>query len=181
MSEKLLVCALDLETSGLDEQKDQVLEVGAIFGEIYEGEFNEWHAIQAVLRLDSDVRAWEPSVVAMHVANGLLPLTTSPEARSPELVDSMLSAYAAYEPNSKWVLMGQSVHFDLRFVRRIFPQFASHLSHRVLDVSSILMMCRSMGMPDLPTMNAHRAMNDVRESLRTYALCVDFLQRGVEK
>jgi oligoribonuclease len=176
------VCALDLETSGLDEQNDQVLEVAAIFGKIVDGKFvpgttssRRPHTVNLVLPLITDIEKWHEVVLAMHTSNGLLAEAIKAKkangawARTFDAVDQALDhAGPALPYKGKITLLGNSVHFDLRFVRRVFPRFAASLSHRVIDVSSTRLFCEGLGMVTEKADPPHRAMPDVLASIAQY-------------
>lgn len=169
------VCALDLETSGLNEQKDQILEVAAIFGSIKDGKFTERKRFVRVLPLITNIEDWDEKVVEMHSANGLIA-----EALKAKKADTYENAFSRCDRElqgnapslptykARWTLLGNSVHFDLRFVRRVFPVFAGHLSHRVIDVSSTRLFCEGLGMATEHTTPPHRALPDVLSSITQY-------------
>lgn len=155
------VCALDLETSGLDEQGDQVLEVAMRLGRLTPSGWDP---------------ASRPFLPCMATTTGCQAVTARKTAENLglEQCDQALLASLEYFPHTeaaaaKFTLLGNSVHFDLRFVRRLFPKFAKRLSHRVIDVSAISLFCQSLGMPKPEGAPAHRAMADVDESLRLLA------------
>lgn len=77
--------------------------------------------------------------------------------------------------DSKVVIAGNSSHFDLSFLRAHLPRFAARLSHRVFDVSAMSLLARSMGMPRLPKAERHRAKVDVEESMFQAQLISDWL------
>lgn len=180
ISELEHICALDLETSGLNEQREQVLEVAAIFGAIRNGEFVETARFHRVLPLETDIMEWHPVVLDMHTKNGLLveAMTERNMLRKLELLKSALSnadrALAAIaNPNEekepeKYTLFGNTVHFDLRFVRSAFPRFAENLSHRCFDISAIRLFCETLGLPYQQDPPAHRAMADIEGSLQLF-------------
>jgi hypothetical protein len=78
------------------------------------------------------------------------------------------------------VLAGDSVHFDLGFVRYHMPTLAKRLSHRVYDVSAIKLFCRSLGMPKIERKEdpVHRAAGDVLRSIEHAKYCADWLARN---
>lgn len=181
------VCALDLETGGLNEQDDQVLEVHARFGRITsDGWRDSSLAFSRVLPLVDDVRLWHPVALEMHAKNGLLVEAMAARAGQNQAADFADSFHKCDEElvnlavafsqtfdvrndKARITLLGNTVHFDLRFVRRVFPRFARMLSHRVIDVSTIRLFCQSLGMPKPDGEPAHRAKADVDESLRLLA------------
>jgi oligoribonuclease (3'-5' exoribonuclease) len=205
VSELEHVIPFDLETSGLDEQNDQVLEVHMRVGAIRSGGYTDYgtpDGITIVLPISSDVRLWHPAVVSTHTKNGLIVeshklladlakhvredcsgteelletecMTEIACAEALEEADELLCSYLdcsyplGQKPAPKWTLLGNSVHFDLRFVRRLFPQFAARLSHRVIDVSAVRVFCESLGLPYIKDEPAHRAAADVTESIKSF-------------
>jgi oligoribonuclease (3'-5' exoribonuclease) len=185
------VCALDLETSGLDEQHDQILEVAAVFGSFVDGAFVEKGRVQRVLPITSTIENWHEKVLEMHSKNGLLAeamkvrkaclekVYGDPLRDVVESLDRHLAGFRC-DVGQKWTLLGNSVHFDLRFVRRVFPAFAKKLSHRVIDVSSIRLFCESLGRPYVKGEVAHRAMADVEASLKEFAACQQWIRDTFE-
>lgn len=81
-----------------------------------------------------------------------------------ELCEAYSAARAA-ATDRRVVIAGNSVGFDLGFLRVHMPTFAGRLSHRVFDVSAWSMGVRSMGMPRLEKKEAHRAMKDVESAI----------------
>jgi oligoribonuclease len=170
------VLGFDIESSGLGEQTDQVLEVAAIFGSFRNGEFVEATRLQRVLPLQSNIEDWHEAVLEMHTKNGLLAEAVALTKRLRVKpggcddyrfdLDKQLALTASVRPKDrKWTLLGNSVHFDLRFVWRLFPELSKHVSHRVIDVSSIRLFCEMLGRPYVEGEAAHRAMADVEASL----------------
>lgn len=194
------VIALDLETTGLDEQAEDVLELYCRFGSICAGEFTPCATEsekQFVFPTMSNVETWNDIVLKMHSANGLLAeciamrrtLLSGDERRDGlsrtkgyfHDVDMTLAKRADYllPPKQKWTLLGNSVHFDLRFLRRLFPEFSKRLSHRVIDCSAIRLFCEALGRPYEKGAEAHRAKADVEESIRLFNDCHDWCRAQV--
>ena len=92
-------------------------------------------------------------------------------------LDQALAKRAQYllPPKTKWTLLGNSVHFDLRFLRRHLPEFSKHLSHRVIDCSAIRLFCEALGRPYNKSEPAHRAKDDVEESIKLFYDCRDWV------
>lgn len=208
ISELENVIGFDLETSGLDEQNDQILEVHAKPGRIVNGRFKthafgNWSGLTIVLPISTDVRLWHPAVVEMHTRNGLIveahntladlmthirddckdepiemaDMTEIVCGAAVEYADDALAAmFPKLAGGAKWTLLGNTVHFDLRFARRLFPLFAANLSHRVIDVSSIRIFCETLGLPHVKGEPAHRATDDVLDSIRLFERCAEFVK-----
>jgi oligoribonuclease (3'-5' exoribonuclease) len=77
-------------------------------------------------------------------------------------------------------LAGSSVHFDHGFIKHWWPQLASRFSHRHYDVSAVKLFCESLGMPRLPKAEAHRAREDILESIAHARECVRWLAVAAE-
>jgi oligoribonuclease (3'-5' exoribonuclease) len=114
---------------------------------------------------------------AMHEKSGLL----AECARSPTTmgeVEAHLLTLIEGEPergDDKPTLAGSTVHFDRGFLRVAAPRFTARLSHRHYDVSAVKLFCESLGMPRIPKAQAHRALEDVAESVDHAQRCVLWL------
>lgn len=164
----------DLETTGLDPHKGKILEWAAVLADDgRDGDFSEVQAFHSPIfyaDVDAEVLPFcDDFVRKMHTDNGLLDeirrqLTSSPI----DEVDEFLAQLAG-GPKSNVMLAGNSVHFDLGWVRVHMPKFAACLSHRVGDVTTMISIDKLWGRGVLGerVLPAHRALDDVRQSLRT--------------
>ena len=167
---------IDLETSGLRPDQDVVLEIAVSLADL-SSPFDARPAYHAVLYA-RPAKTLDPKVLEMHTKNGLFAECAGPGARSDfDRIEEELLALVpdVDDPNEKPVLAGSSVHFDHEFLKDEFPKFAARLSHRHYDVSAVKLFCRSLGMPKLPRAEAHRAKDDVLESIAHARLCAGWL------
>ena len=78
-------------------------------------------------------------------------------------------------------LAGNSVHFDLKFIEKYLPKFASCLNHRLLDVSAVSESVYRMfpeAYANRPKKNyAHGAEGDILESIQEYQYYQQFFKR----
>jgi hypothetical protein len=121
-----------------------------------------------------------PEARAMHAESGLLAECGRATTTMGEVEDYLLTLVHG-EPergDDKPTLAGSTVHFDLGFLRAHAPRFAARLSHRCYDVSAVKLFCESLGMPRIPKGNAHRAVDDVVESVRHARQCADWLSKS---
>jgi oligoribonuclease (3'-5' exoribonuclease) len=195
------VVPADLETGGLNEQGDEILEVHIRRGHIRGGRFVEGARLNVVLPLQSNVYEWHPAVMDMHTKNGLLAechkLTHEAAKKwggrdgtsEHKMIMAMHEAREAAEhamillcpplpEGQSYTLLGNSVHFDQRFFRRVFPAFSKRLSHRIIDCSTVRLFCESLGRPYVKGDPAHRASADVDHSIRLYEDCYDWVKAG---
>jgi oligoribonuclease len=174
---------LDLETTGVDESADPILEIGAILTSI-EPPFAELAEAQVVTGagLDPDWRdRMNATVLEMHTGNGLLAAVA--ESRSTVADAAQRIIAQLLEPHTRphrVLLAGSGVgHFDRRFVAAQMPALDAWLQYPCLDVGVIRRGFGIVGRPDLVPASGqgaakpHRALEDARLHLtewRHYAL-----------
>jgi oligoribonuclease len=186
MSDKKTVLVwVDLETTGLDERKGvgEILEYAVVLTDI---ELNEIDAVEGVITHDmnwvNDIM--NDYVVEMHTKNGLLQEILEASSKSGDLfghaaiaqAEKMLVGWLLRHKTEDtiFVIAGSTVSFDRRWLKEHMPEFESMLHYRQLDVSVY-----KVGFPTIfgdGTSEAHRAMPDIRESIRKHWLMRDIMR-----
>lgn len=167
---------LDLETTGLDPQKCTILEAAygvASLEDPFTLTEGAEYVIHHMRREGDDV---DPFVVDMHTKNGLwidCQRSTLTMRDVEERLLEVVPDIADWE--DKPTLAGNCVGFDHGFLKRHTPKLAARFHYRYYDVSSVKLFCRSLGMPQLPSGETHRAMDDVDESIAHAKACADWL------
>ncbi|MFO8075742.1 MAG: oligoribonuclease [Egibacteraceae bacterium] len=160
---------VDLEMSGLDPDRDVILEAAVLVTDgslerVVEGPDLVLAAPEEALEGMVDV------VAQMHAASGLTEAVRASTVRMDDAEEQLLAFVAAHVPEARTApLAGNSVHADRAFLRRYMPAFESHLHYRNVDVSTLKELCKRWR-PDVLEASAvkaggHRAMADIRESL----------------
>ena len=154
--------------TGLDTQRDQIVEIACIVTEADLTELDE--GISLVIRPDDEPLAgMDPVVVRMHTESGLL--DEIPQGTTLEDAQAQVLAYVqGHVPEArKAPLAGSSVYVDRGFLARYMPDLDTHLHYRLVDVSSIKELARRwyprvyFSSPEKK--GNHRALGDIRESI----------------
>jgi len=159
---------VDIETTGLNENDGEILEVAAcVVDDGPAGTFEVVDSFETIVR-PASMPGMHEVVAAMHLKNGLLHAITRGEGLPTAEADEMFAAFVAqYVPEGRSVeLAGASVHFDLRWIKRHMPKFAARLSHRVFDTSTLKSAARVWGDVTIKNpIDGHRAMPDILGSI----------------
>lgn len=129
---------VDLESSGLDLERDHILEVGAI---LTDDELNELTGYQAAIQLTPaaiqriKTDKW---IQDTHLENGLLKeckhSTVTLRDAELEIIDSVLLKNDCV-PGEVMLAGGGVSHFDMAMIRRLMPELTTWLAYFMLDVS----------------------------------------------
>lgn len=177
-----LIVWIDTETTGLDPDRDLLLEVAVV---VTDNALRELGATSVVIAPEhgavADLLAcMDPFVTAMHSSNGLISELDSPAALPLDAADRWIAAHidqAAAGAAGPFLLGGNSITHDRGFLDRYAPQTFSRLHYRSIDVSSIEQDMVRDGYADeiaaerrrtAPAGN-HRALGDIRDSVRQLA------------
>lgn len=172
MTRSDLIVWMDLEMSGLDVERERILEVAVLLTDwelevVAEGPELVVHQDDALL---AGMDAWNTE---HHGASGLterIRSSTIDERQAEERVLAFLREHVA--PRTA-PLAGNSVWQDRRFLARYWPRVDAWLHYRIVDVSTVKELVRhwhpevAAGAP--AKKDAHRALDDIRESIAELA------------
>jgi len=160
---------LDMEMTGLDPDRERIIEVATI---LTDGQLNEI-AIgpELVIHQPDEVLAamddWNKS---HHGASGLIDRVKSSTVTDAQAEEQTIAFVNAHVPaKERPVLAGNSIHQDRRFIRRYMPALEKRLHYRMVDVSTIKELARrwfpSLINKQKAKKETHRALDDIRESI----------------
>ncbi len=168
---------VDLEMTGLDVEKEVVIEIAAIVTDLDFNERETYHAVvqQPQSYLDN-MDDWNR---AHHGASGLTALV--PNGVAPSLVEDQLIAlverhFPAKNRGDFPVLAGNSIGQDRLFINRYFKRFASKLHYRMLDVTSWKILFKDKFNREHKKGDQHRALDDIRESIAELKYYLQFVK-----
>lgn len=155
---------IDLEMTGLDPDKDRILEVAAI---ATDWNFTELATFEAVVHQSDEIldtmNEW---CIAQHGASGLTDKVRA--ARDDDAtVEANLVAWVKehFDSDTKILLAGNSIHMDRRFIERQWRTFDALLHYRMLDVSAWKVVFEGKYRKKFAKPEAHRALSDIRGSI----------------
>ena len=160
---------LDMEMTGLDPDKERIIEIATILTdgqltEIAVGPELVIHQADAILAAMDD---WNKS---HHGASGLterVKASTVTDGDAEAQTLAFLNEHISQKERP--VLAGNSIHQDRRFIRRYMPALEKRLHYRMVDVSAIKELARrwypAIIAKQPPKKETHRALDDIRESI----------------
>lgn len=177
MGKKAKLLWVDLEMTGLDPEKDRIMEVAAI---ATDWKFNPVDSMTAVVKVDSKVIKermvgdfWEKnkesydSLVGQNESG--LP-SKEVEKKLLEFVDKNFSGTI--------YLAGNSIHQDRRFIAREWKELDEKLHYRMLDVSAWkIFFENAMGVFFTKAEN-HRALDDIEGSIDELKYYLSYVRKS---
>ncbi len=158
---------MDLEMTGLDPEKERIIEIATIITDSSLAILAEGPVIyvkQDPALLDS-MDEWNTE---HHTASGLVDLVKTEGVTEAEAEAKTLAFIAAWVDEGVSPLCGNSIGQDRRFLVKYMPKLEAHLHYRNLDVSTIKELAVRWR-PDVSEgvvkEGAHRAINDVKDSI----------------
>nr|BFD59065.1 oligoribonuclease [Bdellovibrio sp. CKG001]BFD62443.1 oligoribonuclease [Bdellovibrio sp. HM001]BFD67652.1 oligoribonuclease [Bdellovibrio sp. HAGR004] len=156
---------IDMEMTGLDVEKEVIIEVAAIVTDL---NFKELATFETVVKqpqkyLDN-MDAWNTE---HHKKSGLtakVPFGMEPDQVEAKLVDMVKKHFP--DPNERPVLAGNSIMQDRLFINKYMPDLAARLHYRMVDVSSWKVIINNKFKYVYQKSNKHRALEDIRESIQ---------------
>ena len=159
---------VDLEMTGLDCDKDAIIEIACI---ITDGDLN-------IVATSPDLVINQPKDVMDNMAewctehHGKSSLTEQVLQSKISLQDAEDIIYnfvCQYTAKGVCPLAGNSIHVDKQFLEKQMPSVIRHLHYRIIDVSTIKELCRRwypLEYSKCPRKKMlHRALDDINESI----------------
>jgi len=158
---------VDLEMTGLDAQKDVILEVAA---EITDFNFKTLGSYEA--RVKHDKKTVVPLFQANTWYRDEVPenrddfLRTLDSAKPSDIVESELVDFVTeHFGNEPAILAGNSIHNDRAFIKFWWPSLDLKLHYRMLDVTSWKTIMENKFEVSFDKKQTHRAFHDIQASI----------------
>ncbi|XP_030020465.2 probable oligoribonuclease [Manduca sexta] len=160
---------VDLEMTGLDIEKDHILEIACL---ITDADLNIVATGPDLIihQPDDILNGMGPWCVAQHGESGLTEASRKSKVTVADAEKQVLEFVSAHAPEKKCPLGGNSVYMDRLFISKFMPELNNYLHYRVIDVSTIKELARRWYQKEFSNMPQkkfeHRSMNDILESVQ---------------
>ena len=165
---------LDTETTGLIPQQHKLLSVGIIA-------FNEFapvaHTEVIINHLEEEVISlMDQKVTEMHNKSGLIDKVKASTTKLAEAEIALIDFVKRHSlPNVKNILIGNSIGFDVSFLKEHMHYLNKQFYYRVIDVSSLNILAREFkpelaAIVDSNKVWGHTALADCYETLKEFRL-----------
>jgi oligoribonuclease len=168
---------VDLEMTGLDPQKDVILEIAA---EVTDFSFKTLDSYETLIkqRRDTVVARMQANIWWKdypgnrdHFLNSLETGKSLLQAEQ-ELL-TLIDKHFGTEPA---ILAGNSIHNDRLFIKKWWPALDLRLHYRMLDVSSFKILMQGKHEVVFEKPEAHRAFDDIQASIAELQFYIDWLK-----
>lgn len=166
---------IDLEMTGLDPEKDKILEVAAIATNM---DFEEVGRYEAVVKVsDTLIKKrmvgdfWEKN----HESRDAL-ITQNKNGKPVSEVEKELIDFVDKNFGTTVYLAGNSIHQDRKFIEREMPTLNQKLHYRMLDVSAWKIYFENAKGQKFTKRDKHRALDDIEGSIEELKWYLTFLK-----
>ncbi len=171
---------IDMEMTGLDVNKEVVIEVACIVTDM---NLKELDCFETVVKQPQNyLDAMDTWNTEHHKKSGLTAKVSS--GMEPEMVElKMIDLINKHFPESKIdlkkrpILAGNSIAQDRLFIDKYFKNLSARLHYRMVDVSSFKIMLTNLFNIDYKKQNSHRALDDIRESIGELRFYLKHIQK----
>lgn len=166
---------VDLEMTGLDPETQHIIEVAV---KITDFDFTELASYEALIHQPDEVfeNATEWNKQHHGTPGGLFERAKMQGKPEQEVVSELSGLIREQFGEEPAVLAGNSIHQDRRFIRQWWPNVEKLLHYRMLDVSSLKIYMQGKYNLDFEKKEAHRALDDIEESIAEWQFYMDWLK-----
>lgn len=166
---------IDLEMTGLEPEKDRILEVAAVA--------TAWNLepmaeLTAVVKQDPKLMKnrmvgefWEKNKASREAL-----MAQNENGKTTEEVEDEILAFVDKNFGKEVILAGNSIHQDRKFIDREMPRLSRRLHYRMLDVSAWKVYFEGARGKKFVKPEAHRALSDIQGSIEELKYYLGFLK-----
>jgi oligoribonuclease len=169
--EKLLW--IDLEMTGLDIEKEVIIEVAAIVTDLHFNLLTQYHAV--VKQDQKYLDAMDDWNKKHHTDSGLV--AKIPQGKPPAVVEQeLIELIQKNFPSEPAVIAGNSIFQDRIFINKYWKNLSHRLHYRMLDVTSWKIIMKNKFNIQYDKKGTHRALDDIKESIHELKTYIGFIK-----
>lgn len=159
---------IDLEMTGLEVEKDSILEIATI---ITDGQLNiiAQGPCLVIHHDDAVLNNMDPWVTKTHGKSGLTQKVRESNITMEQAEQETLAFIKEHCSIHNALLAGNSVWQDRVFLRKYMPSIVQYLNYRLIDVTSIKELVKAWypdnALKDFKKPENHRALEDIQSSI----------------
>ena len=174
---------IDLEMTGLDPEKDHIIEIATVVTDphlniLAEGPVFAIHQFNEML---AGMDSWN---TRQHNQSGLVQRVQESTVNEAQAEQSTIDFLQRYLDKGKSPMCGNSICQDRRFLCRYMPELASFFHYRNLDVSTLKELAirwRPQLLSGIVKESKHLALDDIKDSIQELAYYRQhFMNMGTE-
>ena len=162
--------------TGLDPEKDKILEVAAI---ATDWQFNEIDRMTAVVKVPKKLieermvgEFWEANPESY---NSLV--TQNEKGEDAEVVEDKILDFIEKNFGKEVYLAGNSIHQDKRFIVKEWPRLDARLHYRMFDVSAWKIYFENALKIKFTKRESHRALDDIEGSIEEIKYYLGYVKK----
>ncbi len=158
---------VDLEMTGLDPEKDRIIEVALVVTDPDLNVLGE-APVFAIHQSDEILNGMDAWNRGTHGRSGLIDRVRASNVTEAMAEDALIEFLGQYVPKGKSPMCGNTICQDRRFMAKTMPKLEAYFHYRNLDVSTLKEIARRWK-PELvdgfKKMQKHTALADILESI----------------
>ena len=170
---------MDLEMTGLDPEKDRILEVAAI---ATDWEFREIDRMTAIVKVPKKIietrmvgEFWEKNKASYDSL-----VLQNEKGEDVEVVEEKILNFIEKNFGKEVYLAGNSIHQDKRFIVKEWPKLDARLHYRMFDVSAWKIYFENALKIKFTKRENHRALDDIEGSIEEIKYYLGFVKKNRE-
>lgn len=166
---------IDLEMTGLDTQKDVIIEVAA---EVTDFQFKTLANYEAlIMQSEEKLTSMNPWAQAQHDSSGLTDRIRKEGKSEQDVTHELVGFMKAQFGDEPAILAGNSIHNDRGFIRQYWPEVDRLLHYRMLDVTSWKIIMQGKYGVMFDKKETHRAFDDIQASIAELQFYLEWFSR----